>query len=162
MARPSLMRLFLRSAAVVAVLSQATLTTAAAANPAPPNWKGGGTGTTRPDGGVDVDSFAGKSSHLGRFTGEGFHVLNPFDFTFAGQAVWTAANGDTLNVTYAGQVFPSDDPDYPFGFQAVLVADGGTGRLAGASGRAVMTGAFTGVPGELYFDFKGTLRTRGK
>ena len=41
----------------------------------------------------------------------------------------------------------SGDPDFPFGFEAVLVAEGGTGRLANARGTAVMTGAFTGVPG---------------
>jgi hypothetical protein len=127
----------------------------------PPNWKGGGTGTTRPEGGVDVDAFSGRSSHLGRFTGEGFHVLNPADFTFAGEATWTAANGDTLAVTYTGQIFLTGDPDFPFGFEAVLVAEGGTGRLARARGRAVMTGAFTGVPGELYFDFEGTLHPKG-
>src|SRR4051794_21191587 len=123
----------------------------------PPNWKGGGTGSTQPEDSVDVDAFRGSSSHLGRFTGEGFHVLNPVDFSFAGQATWTASNGDTLAVTYAGQIFLSGDPDFPFGFEAELLAEGGTGRLAGAHGRAVMTGAFTGVPGEFYFNFEGTL-----
>ena len=143
------------------VLACAAVGLAAATAPAGdgPNWTGGGTGTTHPEGGVDVDLFGGRSSHLGLFTGEGFHVLDPLTFTFAGRATWTAASGDTLEVTYAGQVFfPSGDPDFPFGFVAELVAVGGTGRLAGARGRAVMTGAFTGVPGDLYFEFAGTLR----
>jgi len=125
------------------------------------NWRGGGIGTTRPEGGVHVDSFSGQSTRLGRFTGSGFHVLNP-DFTFVGQATWTAANGDTLKVTYSGQVFPSGDPDYPYGFFAELVAVGGTGRLADARGQATMTGAFTGVPGDLFFDVDGALHPRGK
>src|SRR5262245_46054723 len=130
---------------------------AAADDKSPTNWKGGGTGTTQPEGGVDVDAFSGKSSQLGPFTGMGFHVLNPVDFTFAGQATWTAANGDTLEVTFAGQVFLTGDPDFPFGFDATLVADGGTGRFAEAQGQAVMTGAFTGVPGDFYFEFEGPL-----
>jgi hypothetical protein len=128
---------------------------------APPNWKGGGVGATSPEAGVDVDAFSGRSSHLGNFTGEGFHVLNPADFTFAGQATWTADNGDSLDVTYAGQIFLSGDPDNPFGFVAELVADGGTGRLSKAQGRAVMTGGFTGVPGDFYFDIEGTLHPNG-
>jgi hypothetical protein len=127
----------------------------------PPNWKGGGTGTTTPEGGVDVDVFNGKSSRLGQFSGTGFHVLNPLDFTFAGQGTWTAANGDTLDVTYTGQVFFSGDPVFPFGFDATLVANGGTGRFAGAQGQAVLTGAFTGIPGDFFFDFEGTLQLAG-
>ena len=126
----------------------------------PPNWRGGGTGSTAPAGPVHADELAGKSTHLGRFTGAGAHVLYA-DFTFDGWATWTAANGDTLDVVYAGQVFPSGDPDYPYGFVAELWAVGGTGRLAGASGAAAMTGAFTGVPGDLYFEIEGTLRVGG-
>jgi hypothetical protein len=133
----------------------------------PPNWRGGGTGTTTPVdivevGFVDADTFSGHSTLLGRFTGKGFHVLNLTTFEFEGQATWTAANGDTLEVTYAGQVFPSDDPDYPFGFVATLTAIGGTGRLAEARGNAAMTGGFTGVPGKFYFDVEGSLHPRGK
>jgi hypothetical protein len=135
---------------------------ASAAKNAPPNWKGSSTGTTRPEGGVHVDDFSGKSSHLGRFTASGFHVLNPVDGTFVGQATWTAANGDQLDVTYEGQVFPSGDPDFPYGFVARLVADGGTGRFARAEGEMQMTGAFTGVPGEFYFEFEGTLDLNGR
>jgi hypothetical protein len=155
-------RLLMALRLVLAACAVAGLAAPTALADGPPNWTGGGTGTTRPEGGVDVDAFSGRSSHLGRFTGEGSHVLNPLDFTFAGQATWTAASGDTLSVTYTGQVFFTGDPEYPFGFEAVLVADGGTGRLANARGTAVMTGAFTGVPGELYFDFAGTLHPRGK
>jgi hypothetical protein len=99
---------------------------------------------------------------LGKYTGEGYHVLNPVDFTFVGHATWTGHNGDKLFVTYSGQVFLSGDPDYPFGFVAELTATGGTGRLAGAKGRADMSGAFTGVPGDDYFSFEGTLSVKGK
>jgi hypothetical protein len=128
----------------------------------PPNWKGHLTGSTQPAGDVDVDAFGGKSSQLGRFTAEGFHVLNPVDFTFTGVAVWTAANGDELWVTFTGQIFPSDDPDFPFGVVGFLDVDGGTGRFAHGRGRSAMNGGFTGVPGDFYLDFQGTLRHPGK
>ena len=137
---------------------------------APPVRRGGAapTGTyLRPDrrgraGDFDVDVFGGKSSQLGRFTAEGSHVLNPVDFTFAGEAVWTAANGDELWVTFSGQLFPSDDPDFPFGVVGFLDVDGGTGRFAKARGRAAMSGGFTGVPGDFYLDFQGTLLGKRK
>jgi len=139
-----------------------TASTAPGGDDTRPNWTGGGAGTTTPEGGVDVDEFSGRSSHVGQFIAEGFHTLNPVDFTFAGEATWTAANGDTLELTYTGQIFLSGDPVYPFGFVAELVAEGGTGRLSGARGRAAMSGAFTGRPGEFYFDFEGTLDSNGK
>ncbi|WP_165250143.1 hypothetical protein [Paludisphaera soli] len=125
----------------------------------PPNWKGGGSGTTRPEGGVHVDEFVGRTTRLGPFQGGGFHVLDPFDFTFWGEAAWTAQDGSSLRATYTGQVFPSGDPDYPFGFVAELVAVGGTGRLAGAQGRSTMNGGFTG---DLFFDLEGSLDFHGK
>ncbi|HJZ93796.1 MAG TPA: hypothetical protein VKE40_23180 [Gemmataceae bacterium] len=133
------------------------LTAAVRAGGDAPNWKGSGTGTTRPDGGVDLDSFGGESSQGGRFAAEGYHVLNPVDFTFTGRAIWTAINGDTLDVTYAGQIVLISDPDFPFGFKAELVADGGSGGLSSACGRAKMWGAFTGVRGDFRFGFQGTL-----
>jgi hypothetical protein len=157
------MRVILRTLRFVllAGLAIGLSATALQAGDPPPNWKGSGSGTTKPVGDVHVDAFDGKSTHLGRFTGEGYHVLFA-DFSFVGQATWTASNGDSLSVTYVGQAFLSGDPDYPFGFVAVLTATGGTGRLAGAHGVAAMTGAFTGVPGDLYFDFEGTLSVNGK
>lgn len=120
-------------------------------------WVGGGVGSTRPEGGVDVDEFRGIATQVGLFTAAGFHTLNPADFSFVGQATWTAANGDTLKVTYTGQISLSDNPEYPFAFTAELVADGGTGRFDDAFGTATMTGAFTGVPGDFYFDFHGEI-----
>jgi len=131
-------------------------------DPPRPNWNATATGTTRPGHGMDLDSFAGLSTHLGRFTGEGHHVLNPVDFTFVGEATWTAADGATLRVMYTGQLFLSGDPVYPFGFVADCCVAGGTGRLAGATGDAVMTGALTGLPGEYYFDIEGTLHLAGR
>src|SRR5262245_59076872 len=98
------------------------LTAAVRAGGDPPHWKGFGTGTTRRDGGVDVDSLDGESSQIGRFAAEGYHVLNPADFTFAGRATWTTVNGDTLDVTYAGRIVHTGDSEFPFGFMTKLSA----------------------------------------
>jgi hypothetical protein len=127
----------------------------------PPDWKGSATGSTMPDvaRGADVDQFGGNSSHLGRFSGEGAHYLSYPNF--AGAATWTASNGDTLNVTFTGVIHLTGDPVYPFGFVGVLVADGGTGRLSHAKGTAKWMGAFTGVPGNFFFNFEGTLDPNG-
>jgi hypothetical protein len=134
----------------------------AGAKASPPNWKGSATGSTMHDValGADVDQFSGKSSHLGQFNGEGAHYLNYPNF--AGKATWTASNGDSLNVTYTGVIYLTGDTVYPFGFVGVLLADGGTGRLSHAKGSAMWMGAFTGVPGNFFFDFEGTLDPNGK
>ena len=144
-------------------LTNSTITADESANRT--NWKGSAFGTTAPDPanpGVDCDVFAGESSHMDLFTAEGCHVLDPTTFTFVGYATWTAENGASLNVTYSGFLFPSGDPNFPFGFMAQLEADGGTGHLSDAQGSAVMQGAFSGVPGELFFDFEGTIHPQGK
>jgi hypothetical protein len=131
----------------------------------PPNWKVTALGTTVGPGdgtiGPDVDSFAGTSTHLGACTGAGYHYLNVSHFpaTFQGVAAYTAANGDQLLVEYQGAI-TAIDPTTPFlyRFQADVQIVGGTGRLAHATGGGVMTGGFTGVPGEIQFQVLGTLK----
>lgn len=128
----------------------------------PPNWKLAAAGNTVPanDGsGLDLDSFAGHSTHLGRFTGTGFHMLHP-DSTFDGFATYTAANGDQLDVIYSGYIVSFEE--FPFPVAAKFQIVGGTGRLANAEGQAAMTGGFTGVPGDLFFELQGTLHPKGK
>ena len=135
-----------------------------------PNWKASVVGTTVPDPdddpddnfNVDIDTFSGTSSHLGRFTAEGSHTLDLTTFMFTGSATYTAANGDSLDVTYVGQLFPSDDTDFPFGFTACLWIESGTGSLSDAQGSAMFEGGFSGSPGEFFFDLEGTLHPKGK
>jgi hypothetical protein len=129
----------------------------------PPNWKVSSLGSTDGPGdgsiGPDVDRFHGNSSHLGAFTGAGMHYLNVNDFTFVGTAAYTAADGDQLWVQYQGAINGIDPTSvYFFLFQANVQVVGGTGRLAHATGGGVMTGAFTGVPGDLKFEVLGTLK----
>jgi hypothetical protein len=139
---------------------------------APSNWKASAAGASTleelifRDGVpylVDDDLFQGDSSHVGLIAGEGMHFLNLLDFSFDGFAAWTASNGDELYVEFAGQLFPSGDPAFPFGAIADFQAIGGTGRFAGAQGSAILTGAFTGDPlRAFYFDVNGTLHPQGK
>ncbi len=128
-------------------------------------WRGSGTGTTAPDPdnpGTDCDVFSGwGGGQVGNYNADGCHMVDPNTGMFDGSATWTTANGDTLNVTYDGQIFPSGDPDFPFGFFGTLNANGGTGDLANASGSAPWSGGFSGVPGNFYFNFDGTLNTAG-
>lgn len=147
---------------LAAAVAAFALAPAAVAGDDPPNWHASAAGTTWNDGPVDRDAFAGTSSHLGRFTGAGSHVLDPMTFQVVGQATWTAADGSTLSVTYAGQVFLTGDPDYPFGAVTDLEVVGGTGRLANARGHAVLSAVFTGVPGDLIFTVEGILLPDGK
>jgi hypothetical protein len=132
-------------------------------HPTPPNWKVTALGTTDGPGdgtiGPDVDSYHGTSSHLGAYTGAGYHFLNVSNYTFHGVAAYTAANGDQLWVQYQGAI-TGIDPTSAFYllFQADVQIVGGTGRLAHATGGGVMTGAFTGVPGEFKFEVVGTLK----
>lgn len=71
--------------------------------------------------------FSGAFTHLGAFDGE---------VTGATSAVWTAADGDTVNAETVEFVIDFGSPIganvYPF-TQAISIS-GGTGRFAGATG----------------------------
>lgn len=134
------------------------------------NWRVRGAGVTEATDvpGTDLDFFSGHSTLLGRYTGEGFHLLSP-DFSFVGEATYTAANGDELHVEYSGLLSfdpndPDFDPDFPFTFVAEVNVVGGTGRLADAQGTAVMTGGYEGPfsGAKLFFNLEGTLHPQGK
>ena len=118
---------------------------------------------------IDVDTIVGQSTHMGRFTGapeSSFHALSFIDLTFVGQAIWRAANGDELYVSYHGFGFPNTDPDtmeeFPIAATAIFIAEGGTGRFSNAAGEMVVEGGFTSpavptAPIYYSFDFDGTL-----
>src|SRR3954452_18839107 len=130
---------------------------AAAGGESSEDWQGSATGTTTPGAGGDHDEFGGYSAPFGPFQAVGLHVLNPATGHFQGSAVWTASGGDTLNVSYSGNVTPSGNPNYPYAFKGVLSAKGGTGRLSHAKGSATWMVGFTGGPGNFFFVFDGTL-----
>ena len=79
---------------------------------------------------------AGEATHLGRFTlTSEFTVTPPPASTASGTATWTAANGDEISTSTAGQAVIT--------FPVAAIAEthtiiGGTGRFADASGSLVV------------------------
>src|SRR5258706_13626972 len=74
---------------LICVIFGVSSSTVSADKSAPPNWIVTSTGTATLaafDGTyrTDIDAFSGNSSHLGKFTAEGYHVLNVFTGEFAG------------------------------------------------------------------------------
>jgi hypothetical protein len=79
----------------------------------------------------------GNATHLGRFTFDSPHVVNFADFTGAGTAELTAANGDQVTTDVTGVAMPQDTPGVFLIIETHIVT-GGTGRFAGATGRFVV------------------------
>ena len=92
--------------------------------------------TSGPPEAVQVTAVAaGNSTHMGLTTAVVDYVFHNPQGTFAGSAVFTAANGDTLNLSFAGQEL-SDGT-----LEGSLMFEGGTGRFTDASGG----GDFSGI-----------------
>ena len=122
-------------------------------------WKGNAQGH---DVGVDAGGsihivFGGESSHMGRYSAVGRHRVNN-NLEFSGSATFTAANGDTLDVTYEGSVSLAVNPPTISGTMTVV---GGTGNFKNAIGEADFDGEDTGF-GVFEFDFDGKLGTKDK
>jgi hypothetical protein len=100
------------------------------------------------------NDFAGRMTHLGRFTGV-------FDPTTA-SAEWTAANGDTVTNQTTSFVFVEQLGPTLFRYEQTLVITGGTGRFAGATGSATVTGVYD--LGTLAYDgqLEGTMSRVGR
>ena len=100
----------------------------------------------------------GEGVLVGRFVAQHTHCLDPAKpgaFT-DGTVRLTAANGDQLWMTYAGQLVPTGKPgvfglDNPFGIV------GGTGRFADASGGGRVTGWVDLVQGVSILDLDGII-----
>ena len=102
---------------------------------------------------VHVD---GEGTHLGRFGEDLTHYIN-LDFSFTGHAVFTAANGDTFETDFSGQLTPMPGSDWAtFHVHHTIVR--GTGRFHGASGSFDGTyGFFNMVTGEDLAGYDGTI-----
>jgi hypothetical protein len=103
-------------------------------------------------GGIALEvTGTGHATFIGHYAGRYRECFDPATGAVTnGTFTLTAANGDTLYGTYAGQAVPSganvlyDDPG---------VITGGTGRFAGANGIASTSGAANLATGE----YRGTL-----
>ena len=101
----------------------------------------------------------GNATHLGRFTLDSPHVVNFVDFTGAGTADFTAADGDKLTTNVTGVATPQDAPGVFFIVETHTVT-GGTGRFAVATGQFVVERlSFPSGPanGTTSGSFEGTL-----
>jgi hypothetical protein len=78
-----------------------------------------------------VSEGFGNATELGHFFMSSPH-LSFFDFSVIGEQHFTAANGDMLFATFAGQF--QGDPTVALEATLTATITGGTGRFAGASG----------------------------
>ena len=117
-------------------------------------WKGKATGEViADDDGIVAIVFTGEASQLGRFRAEGGHLFDNNPTKFEGVAMFTAANGDAIEVRYSGRL---DFERLPFKFEGKLSILGGTGRFSDASGKAEMSGRDFG-DGTFEFKFEGKI-----
>ncbi len=102
--------------------------------------------------GGDRDGFSGNFTHLGRFDGV-------YDYD-TDTAVWTAANGDTVEVETTSFVLVDclNPPDcYVFTYVQELNITGGTGRFDNATGSGTVEGVINLAAGEFDGYLKGTI-----
>ena len=114
----------------------------------------------------------GEATHLGRFSVritfciDATDILDDGQLTEGeslpydeGQGALVAANGDSLYITIAGAVLPTEHPDFEFAFEDPFQVAGGSGRFAGASGEGVTNSLvdFDGVPSRTQHRWSGTL-----
>lgn len=94
----------------------------------------------------------GHSTHMGKVGIWQHHFVDVTAMTFYdGTFVWTAANGDTIEGSYSGNLVPTSAG---FEIQGSFTIEGGTGRFAGASGG----GSASGIQ---YFDNTADLALDG-
>ena len=78
-------------------------------------------------------SGGGVASHLGRFTITWNYTVNLADRTGSGTLVFTAANGDQVFATAAGEAEPTNTPGVSRIHEEFTIT-GGTGRFLNAQG----------------------------
>ncbi len=115
------------------------------------NAEGTITGVSVGPAGVSLEGLAaGQATHLGLYTREEQLLLNPATGAFTGTMVFTAANGDQLTCTLAGNFISATDAI------GVYTITGGTGRFEQATGEAEF---FASLPDGIHYtvDFDGVL-----
>ena len=85
-----------------------------------------------PDVVLVVASGTGNATELGAFQMTSPHLTYLATFIVTGQHNFTAANGDTLNAEFTGQLLPNAGGNLEGTLDATIT--GGTGRFAGATG----------------------------
>lgn len=132
-------------------------------------WKGSCAGNVRFVDATHLDIRGTcQFAHVGRVT---FTIQQELTFgqviTYSGKTTYTALNGDEFYTTHVGIATPTPD-GLGVSLAGTETALGGTGRFAGASGSATITGMsflFGPKAGTGFYDLLGTLsfdRTKGE
>jgi hypothetical protein len=79
------------------------------------------------------------STLLGKAQGPAYFILDVTDLSYVGATAWTAANGDVIFSTFAGQFVPSGTPGVLNNVETGEIV-GGTGRFEGATGPVIGAG----------------------
>ena len=99
----------------------------------------------------------GHSTQLGSYRGDYRECLDPATGAVTnGTFTLTAANGDKVFGTYAGQAFPTDEPNV-VNYDDPGVITGGTGRFAGAGGTVSTSGLANLATGEYTGTISGSV-----
>ena len=93
---------------------------------------------------VDVEA-TGNATHLGQFTLDIPHVVNPANRTAVGTYEFTAANGDKVYAEFTGTATPTATPGVLY-IEETATITGGTGRFAGATGSFTASACTTRSP----------------
>ena len=100
----------------------------------------------------------GQATHMGRTEFEGpsrvqINLSDPRSGTQTGTSILTAANGDAIEIAFAGTVeFEGPSPTDPVSFQGEWEVIDGTGRFDGATGSGTYSGTAAGPAGILFLD----------
>lgn len=106
---------------------------------------------------------AGHATHLGKFTFVSPHLSGLVDFSIAGCQIFTAANGDELHATLAGNLQPFvDQTGHVFLIGDVEgTIEGGTGRFANATGSFTFSLVFDTANFSSSSEINGTIHYAG-
>jgi hypothetical protein len=108
---------------------------------------------------VDVNA-QGNATHLGRFTLDIPHLVNPATRIATGSYLFTAANGDTLYAEFTGQATPTATPGVLY-IEETATITGGTGQFAGATGSFTAERWYDTAAGTTVGSFEGTISRPG-
>ncbi len=97
----------------------------------------------------------GTATYLGRYTEHVVMQINVLTMTSTGAATFTAANGDTLTASVAGQATRTGPT--MLSIVEIYTITGGTGRFAGATGNFTLESTVDQVTGVSSGTFSGAI-----
>jgi hypothetical protein len=108
---------------------------------------------------VDIKA-TGNATHLGQFTLDIPHLVNPGNGTAWGTYEFTAANGDKVFAEFKGIATPTDVAGVLYIVEYATIT-GGTGRFAGATGAFTTERLYDRIAGTTIGSFEGTVSSPG-